>query len=189
MHLTTPLDRAVLRQLRAGQSVLLSGAIFTARDAAHQRMAAGLAHGDPLPFDPNGQVIYYVGPCPARPGQAIGSAGPTTSYRMDQYTPQLLAAGIAGLIGKGSRSPAVVQALVEQGAVYFIALGGAGALLSQRIKSAEVIAYDDLGTEAVRRLVVERFPLVVGVDTLGQDAYVLAAAAAGAGGHPQPEDE
>lgn len=183
VHLTTPLDPAILRELRAGQSVLLSGTIYTARDAAHARMVQGLTRGEGLPFDPVGQVIYYVGPCPARPGVPIGSAGPTTSYRMDPFTPPLLAAGIAGLIGKGSRSPEVVASLVEHGAVYFIALGGAGALLSQCIRSAEVVAYADLGTEAIRRLVVERFPLVVGVDTLGQDAYLRAAAVMGEAGH------
>lgn len=181
LELTTPLHAGVLSQLRAGQSVLLSGTIYTARDAAHARMAEALARGERLPFEPQGQVIYYVGPCPARPGVPIGSAGPTTSYRMDPYTPQLLAAGIAGLIGKGKRSPEVVEALVRHQAVYFLALGGAGALLSRCVLSAEVIAYEDLATEAIRRLRVERFPLVVGVDTLGQDAYVLAAAKAGPG--------
>jgi len=183
VHLTTPLEPEILRGLRAGQSVLLSGTIYTARDAAHARMVQGLVRGEGMPFDPNGQVIYYVGPCPARPGVAIGSAGPTTSYRMDPFTPPLLAAGIAGLIGKGSRSAEVVASLVEHGAVYFVALGGAGALLSQCVRSAEVIAYADLGTEAIRRLVVERFPLVVGVDTFGQDVYARAAGVMGAAGH------
>jgi fumarate hydratase subunit beta len=183
VHLTTPLEPEILRGLRAGQSVLLSGTIYTARDSAHARMVQGLVRGEGMPFDPNGQVIYYVGPCPARPGVAIGSAGPTTSYRMDPFTPPLLAAGIAGLIGKGSRSAEVVASLVEHGAVYFVALGGAGALLSQCVRSAEVIAYADLGTEAIRRLVVERFPLVVGVDTLGQDVYRRAAEAMDAAGH------
>lgn len=183
VHLTTPLEPESLHGLRAGQSVQLSGVIYTARDAAHARMVQGLARGEALPFDPVGQVIYYVGPCPARPGVSIGSAGPTTSYRMDPFTPPLLAAGIAGLIGKGSRSAEVVASLVEHGAVYFIALGGAGALLSQCVRSAEVIAYADLGTEAIRRLVVERFPLIVGIDTLGQDAYLRAATMMKQAGH------
>lgn len=172
--LMTPLDPQALAGLSAGQSVLLSGVIYTARDAAHKRMVEQLDRGEELPFDPRGQVIYYVGPCPARPGQAIGSAGPTTSYRMDPFTPRLLAAGIKGLIGKGQRSAAVVEALRENGAIYFLALGGAGALLSRCVKDAEVVAYPDLGTEAVRRLVVERFPVIVGIDTQGRDAYIQA---------------
>ncbi len=178
VHLETPLDPGVLAGLAAGENVLLTGAIYTARDAAHKRMVEGMERGEGLPFEAQGQVIYYVGPCPARPGVPIGSAGPTTSYRMDPYTPQLLAAGIRGLVGKGPRSAAVVEALRRHGAVYFLALGGAGALLSRCVKRAEVVAYPDLGTEAVRRLWVEGFPLIVGVDTHGQDAYALARARA-----------
>ncbi len=174
VELATPLDPRVLEGLPAGRRVLLSGVIYTARDAAHRRMVEQLQRGEGLPFDPRGQVIYYVGPCPARPGLAIGSAGPTTSYRMDPFTPALLAEGIKGLIGKGARSTAVVDAIKQHKAVYFLALGGAGALLSRCVRKAEVVAYPDLGTEAVRRLVVDRLPLIVGVDTKGDDAYAKA---------------
>jgi fumarate hydratase subunit beta len=168
-HLSLPLSEAQGRTLHAGDYVYLSGPLYTARDAAHKRMAETLAGGRPLPVDIAGQVIYYVGPTPARPGQAVGSAGPTTSERMDPFTPQLLAAGMRGAIGKGGRSPEVAQCFCEHGAVYFLAVGGAGALLSRQVRSVEVVAYEDLGTEAMRRMVVEDFPVVVCNDTHGGD--------------------
>jgi len=164
-----PLKDADLEKLRAGDHVLLSGVIYTARDAAHRRMVAALQKGEPMPFDVRGQVIYYVGPTPARPGCVIGSAGPTTSMRLDPYTPALLEAGLKGIIGKGSRSPAVRDALKKHKAVYFLAVGGTGALLSQRIKRVDIVAYEDLGTEAVRRMEVEDFPAVVVNDIHGND--------------------
>jgi len=164
-----PLEDADLERLRAGDHVLLSGVIYTARDAAHRRMVAALEKGEPLPFDVRGQVIYYVGPTPARPGRVIGSAGPTTSMRLDPYTPALLKAGLKGIIGKGARGPAVREALKKHKAVYFLAVGGTGALLSQRIKKVDIIAYEDLGTEAVRRMEVEDFPAIVVNDLCGND--------------------
>jgi fumarate hydratase subunit beta len=164
-----PLKDADVQRLRAGDHVLLSGVIYTARDAAHRRMVAGLEKGEPLPFDVRGQVIYYVGPTPARPGCVIGSAGPTTSMRLDPYTPALLEAGLKGIIGKGGRGRAVREALKKHKAVYFLAVGGTGALLSQRIKKVDIIAYEDLGTEAVRRMEVEDFPAVVVNDVYGND--------------------
>ena len=171
VRLTTPLSRWDVESLHAGDRVLLSGVVYTARDAAHARLVALLEQGQPLPFPTEGQVLYYVGPTPPRPGAPIGSAGPTTSGRMDPYTPALLAAGIKGLIGKGSRSGEVRDALVKHRAVYFAATGGAGALLAQKITSAEVIAWEDLGAEAVRRLIFEDFPLVVIDDVFGNDLY------------------
>lgn len=176
IRLTTPLSPRDVAALRAGDRVLLSGTVYTARDAAHARLVALLEKGQPLPFPLEGQVIYYVGPTPPRPGQPIGSAGPTTSGRMDPYTPALLAAGLAGMIGKGSRSAEVRAELARRGAVYFGATGGAGALLARRVKSAEVVAWEDLGPEAVRRLVVEDFPLVVIDDVHGNDLYEEGAA-------------
>jgi len=176
IRLTTPLSRWDVESLHAGDRVILSGTIYTGRDAAHARMVALLAEGQPLPFPPEGQVIYYVGPTPPRPGEPIGSAGPTTSGRMDTYTPALLAAGITGIIGKGTRSAEVREAMARHKAVYFAATGGAGALLARRIKSAEVVAWEDLGPEAVRRLVVEDFPLVVINDVFGNDLYEEGAA-------------
>ena len=164
-----PLKDADLERLRAGDHVLLSGVIYAARDAAHRRMVAALEKGEPLPFDVRGQVIYYVGPTPARPGCVIGSAGPTTSMRLDPYTPALLETGLKGIIGKGGRGLAVREALKKHRAVYLLAVGGTGALLSQRIKKVDVIAYEDLGTEAVRRMEVEDFPAVVANDILGND--------------------
>jgi fumarate hydratase subunit beta len=164
-----PLKDADLERLRAGDHVLLSGVIYAARDAAHRRMIAALEKGEPLPFDVRGQVIYYVGPTPARPGRVIGSAGPTTSMRLDPYTPPLLEAGLKGIIGKGGRGPAVREALKRHKAVYFLAVGGTGALLSQRIKKVDIIAYEDLGTEAVRQMEVEDFPAVVVNDIYGND--------------------
>jgi len=171
VRLTTPLSRWDVESLHAGDRVLLSGVVYTARDAAHARLIALLEQGRPLPFPTEGQVLYYVGPTPPRPGMPIGSAGPTTSGRMDPYTPALLAVGIKGLIGKGNRSTEVRDALVKHHAIYFAATGGAGALLARKIKSAEVVAWEDLGAEAVRRLVFEDFPLVVIDDVFGNDLY------------------
>ena len=167
----TPLTREEARTLRAGESCLLSGVIYTARDAAHKRLCERLDRGEELPMDIRDAVIYFVGPTPAKPGQAIGSAGPTTSYRMDAYSPKLIRAGLTGMIGKGKRGDEVVAAMKECGAVYFGAIGGCGALLSRCIRKAEVIAYDDLGAEAVRRLEVEDFPVVVVIDREGNNLY------------------
>ncbi len=170
-ELSTPLADEVIADLRTGDQVLLNGTVYVARDAAHKRLVALLEEGQELPFDPRGQVIYYMGPAPAKPGQAIGSAGPTTSYRMDPYTVPLLQAGLKGMIGKGNRSPEVRRALQEYRAVYFAAIGGAGALISNAIAEAEVIAYPELGAEALRRLRVVRFPVIVVNDIYGGDAY------------------
>ena len=169
--ITAPLDRETARGLRAGESVLLSGTVYTARDAAHKRLCALAAEGKPMPFPMEGSVIYYVGPTPARPGQPIGSAGPTTSCRMDAYAPTLLRLGELGMIGKGARSQEVIAAMRETGAVYFGAIGGAGALLARCVKSAELVCYEDLGAEAVRRLEVEDFPVIVVIDSQGNNLY------------------
>ena len=166
-----PLDDKTVGDLRAGETVMLTGVMYAARDAAHRGMVQALEQGKPLPFDIKGQTIYYMGPSPARPGGVIGSAGPTTSGRMDPYTPRLLAAGLKGMVGKGARSIEVKNAIARHRAVYFAATGGAGALLAQKIKSAEVVAWEDLGAEAVRRLVFEDFPLVVIDDVFGGDLY------------------
>lgn len=166
-----PLTQTVIDSLRAGDSVLLSGTVYTARDAAHRRMMAALAQGEPLPVAWQDQVIYYVGPCPARPGEVIGSAGPTTSSRMDIYTPRMLDLGLKGMIGKGERSPEVIEAMVRHGAVYFAAIGGLGALIASRIRKAEVVAYPDLGPEAIYRLELEKFPAVVAIDSRGGNLY------------------
>jgi len=174
IELSTPLSQDNVLALRAGDWVLLSGVVYTARDAAHQRMAEAVERGEELPFEVKGQVIYYVGPTPTPPGRIIGSAGPTTAGRMDRYTPMLLQRGLKGMIGKGPRSDEVKAALQRRQAVYFGAIGGAGALLSKRIVSVEVVAYEDLGTEAIRRLVVEDFPTVVVNDCYGGDAYLEA---------------
>jgi fumarate hydratase subunit beta len=171
IRLTTPLSDQDIIGLQAGDSVLLSGVVYTARDAAHARMFEALRCGKSLPFDIQGQVIYYVGPTPARPGQVIGSAGPTTSGRMDAYTPALLAAGLKGMIGKGERNREVIDAIVRHQAVYFAATGGAAALLAKHIISCEVIAYEDLGCEAIHRLEVCDFPLIVINDCRGRDYY------------------
>jgi fumarate hydratase subunit beta len=157
--------------LRAGDYVYITGTIYTARDAAHKRMAEALAAGEPLPIQMENNIIYYMGPSPARKGRPIGSAGPTTASRMDKYAPDLLDLGLKGMIGKGKRSQAVQDAIVRNGAVYFAAVGGAGALLSQRILKSEVIAYDDLGTEAIRKLYVEDFPVIVVIDSQGNNLY------------------
>ena len=167
----TPLTREVARSLRAGDSCLISGVIYTARDAAHKRLCELVAQGKELPLEIKDATIYFVGPTPAKPGQAIGSAGPTTSYRMDAYSPTLISIGQTGMIGKGKRSTEVVNAMKEHGAVYFGAIGGCGALLSKCIKSAEIIAYEDLGAEAIRRLEVEDFPVVVIIDSEGNNLY------------------
>ena len=167
----TPLTRETARELRAGDSCLISGVIYTARDAAHKRLCELVAQGKELPLDIKDATIYFVGPTPAKPGQAIGSAGPTTSYRMDAYSPTLISIGQTGMIGKGKRSAEVVAAMKEHGAVYFGAIGGCGALLSKCIKKAEIIAYEDLGAEAIRRLEVEDFPVVVIIDSEGNNLY------------------
>ena len=167
----TPLTREAARQLKSGDSVLLTGVIYTARDAAHKRLCELVAQGKELPLDVKDSIIYFVGPTPARPGQAIGSAGPTTSYRMDAYSPTMIEQGLTGMIGKGKRNEEVVAAMKEHGAVYFGAIGGCGALLSKCIKKAEVIAYEDLGAEAIRRLEVEDFPVVVIIDSEGNNLY------------------
>ena len=166
-----PLTREKTRELKAGDSCLLSGVIYTARDAAHKRLCALADEGKELPFPVKDATIYYVGPTPAKPGQAIGSAGPTTSYRMDAYSPLLISLGQTGMIGKGKRSDDVVAAMKEHGAVYFGAIGGCGALLSRCIKSSRIVCYEDLGAEAVRELVVEDFPAVVVIDSLGNNLY------------------
>lgn len=173
IELTTPFTREQADRLRAGDCVLFTGTLYTARDAAHKRLCEALARGEPLPFDPRDAIVYYVGPTPARPGRPLGSAGPTTSYRMDAYAPTLMAAGLRGMIGKGLRSPEVIAAMKQHHAVYFAAIGGAAALIGQAVKSAEVLAYEDLGTEAVRRLRVEQLPLTVVIDTLGGNLYEL----------------
>lgn len=170
--ITTPLSTEIVKSLKSGDRVFLSGKIYTARDAAHKRLIELLGKGEKLPFDIKGQVIYYVGPTPAKPGYVIGSAGPTTSYRMDAYTPQLLSIGLKGMIGKGMRSDEVKEAIKKCKAVYFAAIGGLGALLSKRIKSVKVIAYDDLGPEAIREIEVEDFPLIVINDCKGNDLYI-----------------
>ncbi len=171
VKITTPLTREAVRNLKAGDSCLISGVIYTARDAAHKRLCELVAQGKELPMDVEDNIIYFVGPTPAKPGQAIGSAGPTTSYRMDAYSPILIEQGLTGMVGKGKRGPEVIDAMKEHGAVYFGAIGGCGALLSQCIKEAEVIAYEDLGAEAIRRLVVEDFPVVVIIDSEGNNLY------------------
>lgn len=171
--LHTPLSREDARALRCGESCVITGTIYTARDAAHKRLCELAAKGEPLPFDIEGAIIYFVGPTPAKPGQVIGSAGPTTSYRMDAYSPTLIALGQTGMIGKGKRGEAVVDAMRRYGAVYLGAIGGLGALLGKCVKKAEVIAYPDLGAEAVRRLEVENFPVVVVIDSEGNNLYEL----------------
>ncbi|MBP3645795.1 MAG: Fe-S-containing hydro-lyase [Clostridia bacterium] len=169
--LLTPFTREDARSLKAGDSCLITGVIYTARDAAHKRLCELAAQGKPLPMDMENAIIYFVGPTPARPGQAIGSAGPTTAYRMDAYSPALIALGQTGMIGKGKRSIEVIEAMKQHGAVYFGATGGCGALLSKCIKKAEIVAYEDLGAEAIRRLEVEDFPVTVIIDTEGNNLY------------------
>ena len=173
-HLTAPINKETARSLHAGDYVYITGTMYTARDAAHKRMYEILQKGGELPVDWKDQVIYYMGPSPAREGRPIGSAGPTTASRMDKYAPQLLDLGLGAMVGKGKRSQAVIDAIVRNGSVYFAAVGGAGALLSKCITSAEVVAYDDLGTEAIRKLTVENFPAIVVIDSEGNNLYETA---------------
>ncbi len=171
IKLHTPLTKECIQNLHAGDSVLISGEIYTARDAAHKRMIETLESGGKLPFEIQNQVIYYAGPTPAKPGQVIGSCGPTTSGRMDAYAPKLIALGLTGMIGKGMRTSEVIGAMRKYGAVYFGAIGGAGALIAKSVQKAEVVAYEDLGTEAIRRLTVKDFPAVVIIDQYGENLY------------------
>lgn len=173
-HIQAPISAEDARKLRAGDYVYLTGTIYTARDAAHKRMQESLERGESLPLDMVNNVIYYMGPSPAREGRPIGSAGPTTASRMDRYAPKLLDMGLTGMIGKGKRSDAVKEAIVRNGAVYFAAVGGAGALLSKSILSSEVLAYEDLGTEAIRKLEVKDFPVIVVIDSEGNNLYETA---------------
>ena len=173
-YIQAPVSKVDARSLKAGDYVYLSGTIYTARDAAHKRMKEALDQGQTLPFDLKGSVIYYMGPSPAREGRPIGSAGPTTASRMDKYTPELLDLGLGAMIGKGKRSPAVIDAMVRNGAVYFAAVGGAGALLSKCILSSEIVAYEDLGAEAIRKLEVKNFPVIVVIDSQGNNWYETA---------------
>lgn len=174
-YIKVPLSTDDAAGLQAGDYVYLTGTIYTARDAAHKRMYEALERGEDIPMDMGNNVIYYMGPSPAREGRAIGSAGPTTASRMDKYAPTLLDMGLKGMIAKGKRSPAVQEAIVRNGAVYFAAVGGAGALLSRSIKASEIIAYEDLGTEAIRKLEVENFPVIVVIDAWGNNLYETAA--------------
>jgi len=171
INITSPIDVKTIEKLTVGTQVMISGIVYTARDAAHHRLVQVLDEGKRLPFSLKGQTIYYVGPTPGRPGQIFGAAGPTTSSRMDMYTPRLIAAGLRAMIGKGSRSPEVREAIQKYKAVYFVATGGAGALLARCIKHAEVIAYDDLGAEAIQRLNIEHFPAIVANDIYGEDIF------------------
>ena len=173
-HITAPITKETAKTLHAGDYVYITGTIYTARDAAHKRMQESMHKGESLPIELNGSVLYYLGPSPAREGQVIGSAGPTTSSRMDKYTPEMLDKGLKGMVGKGKRSPEVIEAMKRNGAVYFAAVGGAGALLSKCIKKAEVIAYDDLGTEAIRKLEIENLPVIVVIDKDGNNLYETA---------------
>lgn len=172
-RITAPITKEQIRDLHAGDSVLISGVIYTARDAAHERMTRQYNEGVPFPIELEGQMIYYAGPCPAKPGEVIGSCGPTTAGRMDAYAPMLLNHGLSAMIGKGARNNDVIDAIKRNCAVYLGAIGGAGALIAGSIKEAEVIAYDDLGTEAIRRLVVEDFPAIVLIDCDGNDLYTM----------------
>ena len=171
IHLTTPLTKEKVASLHAGDNVLISGEIYTARDAAHKRMIETLEAGGELPLAIQDQIIYYAGPTPAKPGEVIGSCGPTTSGRMDAYAPTLIRLGLTGMIGKGLRTQEVVDAMTERGAVYFGAIGGAGALIAKSVVAAEVVAYEDLGTEAIRKLTVKDFPAVVIIDQYGENLY------------------
>lgn len=172
-HITLPLTEEIAKTLHAGDMVYLTGTIYTSRDAGHKRMCEALSRGEALPFDPKDATIYYVGPTPAKPGQVIGSAGPTTSGRMDAYAPTMLSIGARGMIGKGARLPEVIEAMKEHCGVYFGAIGGAGALLSKCIKKCRLIAYEDLGAEALRKLYVEDFPVFVIIDCLGNNLYEM----------------
>ena len=173
-YINAPIDNEIVNSLKAGDCVYITGTIYTARDAAHKRMYEAIKNGENIPFELKNNIIYYLGPSPAREGQVIGSAGPTTSSRMDKYTPLLLEHGLKGMIGKGKRSDNVIESMYKNNAVYFAAIGGAGALLSKCIKKAEVIAYDDLGTEAIRKLTVKDFPAIVVIDAEGNNLYETA---------------
>ena len=169
--ITLPITDEDIKSLRAGDSVLLTGTIITGRDAAHKRLFELIQKGEPLPVEVRGELIYYVGPAPAKPGYAVGPAGPTSSYRMDKFTPALLDLGMKGMIGKGARSQEVIDSIKKNGAVYFAAIGGAAALIATSIKKEEILCYDDLGTEAVRRYTVEDFPCIVAIDCEGNNVY------------------
>ncbi|GAU76097.1 Fe-S-containing hydro-lyase [Fusibacter sp. 3D3] len=171
IKLTTPLTDEIIESLKSGDQVLISGVIYTGRDAAHLRLVKSIEHGEALPFDVAGQIIYYVGPAPAKPDQVIGSCGPTTSYRMDDLTVPLLKLGLKGMIGKGSRNQTVIDGMKKHKAIYFAAIGGAGALIANSVKESTVIAYEDLGTEAIRKLVVEELPAIVVIDAEGSNLY------------------
>ena len=171
IELTTPLTDNQVLSLKAGDMAYVSGVIYTARDAAHLQLCKDLDAGKPMPFDFEGAIVYYAGPCPAKPGEPIGSVGPTTGGRMDKYSPQLIEKGLRFMIGKGTRDEKVVSSIVEHKGVYFAAIGGAAALMGKCVKKAEVIAYDDLGPEAIRRLVVEDLPVIVAIDSTGEDSY------------------
>ena len=170
--ITLPLTEETIRDLKAGDSVLITGSMLTGRDAAHKRLFELIEKGEPLPVDIDGEIIYYVGPAPAKPGHAVGPAGPTSSYRMDKYTPALLDRGLKGMIGKGKRSPEVVASMVKNGCVYFAAIGGAAALISRSIKKIETLAYEDLGTDAIYRFYVEDFPAIVAIDANGNSVLI-----------------
>lgn len=169
--ITLPITDEDIKDLKAGDSVLLTGTILTGRDAAHKRLYELIEQGKPLPVDIKGELIYYVGPAPAKPGYAVGPAGPTSSYRMDKYAPSLLDLGLKGMIGKGARNQAVIDSIVKNKCVYFVAIGGAAALIAKSIKSEEILCYEDLGTEAVRRYTVEDFPCIVAIDSEGNNVY------------------
>lgn len=173
IQIKTPVEPEEIKNLRAGDRVFISGYIYTGRDAAHKRLCKCIEDGTELPIDVKNQIIYYVGPTPAKPGQAVGSAGPTTSYRMDSYTPPLLDLGLKGMIGKGYRSDDVINSMVKNGAVYFVAIGGVAALISKKIKKSEIICYDDLGAEAIHRFYVEDFPVIVVIDSKGNNLYEM----------------
>ncbi|MGL4909990.1 MAG: Fe-S-containing hydro-lyase [Cetobacterium sp.] len=173
IHLTTPLKDSEIEKLKSGDAVSITGFIYTARDAAHARLIKLLENGEELPFDLNGQIIYYAGPSPAKPGQPIGSCGPTTSYRMDSYSPTILENGLKGMIGKGARNKEVRDSIVKNKSIYFAAVGGAAALIAQSVKSSEIIAYEDLGAEAIRKLEVVNFPAIVINDCHGNDLYEI----------------
>ena len=170
-NIKTPLNDETIKELKAGDRVLISGIIYTARDAAHKRMLDALDRGEKLPVDLTGQIIYYAGPCPPKPGHVTGPFGPTTSGRMDKYTPELIVQGMKGMIGKGNRDEAVIKAMQQEGAVYFAAVGGAGAYIASTIKELKVVAYEDLGAEALMELVVEDFPVIVAIDCYGNNLY------------------
>lgn len=176
ISIMTPLDERVVKRLSVGDKVLISGVIYTARDAAHIRLINTIERGDKLPIKLAGQIIYYVGPAPAKPGQVIGACGPTTSYRMDSMSPALIARDLRGMIGKGTRDQAVIDAMTKYGAIYFAAIGGAGALIAQSVVDSEVLCYDDLGPEAIHRLTVKDFPAIVVIDAKGNNLYQTARA-------------